>query len=107
MNITFLKGYPDRVGKRETFCGYGIGPTSYSQTTKDPLNFPVFQGYVDFIHSSISVSGTYALRWQPSIGGPRATWKATWIVLSTGNEVANAVNLSAETVMVAGLSGKS
>ena len=98
------QGYPDNIGRKLAFCGPWTGPTSYSQTTKDPVVLPQFNNNIDSIHGSISVSGTYLVRPQPSGTGPRQTWKLIWVVISTGNEVANAVNLSAETVILSGYS---
>lgn len=106
MQLTLLKGYPDYIGKRFAWCGYGTGPTSYLQSTGDPLAIPRFQNYVDSCFEGTSVSGTYFVRALPSAGGPRATWKLKWYVTSTGAEVANAVNLSAETVQLSGFGGQ-
>ncbi len=105
MNLRLLPGYPDKIGKRFAFAGSGVGPTSYSQTTKDTVTIPAFQNYIDVLHGAVSVSGTFLVRAVPSGAGPRATWKLTWVVISTGNEVANAVNLSAETVVLGGFGG--
>ena len=105
MNLTLLPGYPDRIGKRFAFAGSGVGPTSYSQTTKDPIALPGFQNYIDVLHGAATVSGTYTVRPIPSAAGPRATWKLTWVVIATGAEVANGVNLSAEKVQLGGLGG--
>lgn len=106
MNLVLYKGYPDKIGRRQAFCGTGTGPTSYSQTTKDPLSIPTFQNYIDVVHGGISVSGTYTVQALPSGPGPRATWKLRWVVFATGAEVANGVNLSAETVILGGYGGQ-
>lgn len=98
-------GYPDRMGKRFAFVGSGVGPTSYSQTTKDPIALPGYQNYIDSMTGASTVSGTYIVRPIPSAIGPRGTWKLTWIVTATGAEVANAVNLSAEKVVLSGFGG--
>jgi hypothetical protein len=105
MNLVMYKGYPDKVGRRQIFAGSGVGPTSYSQTTGDPITVPQFQNYIDAVHMSQSVSGTYYARVQPSGAGPRQTWKAKYYVVATNAEVANAVNLSAETFIVSGFGG--
>lgn len=105
MNLILYKGYPDRIGRRFAFAGSGVGPASYSQTTKDPVALPVFNTFIDVLHGATTVSGTYTVRALPSGAGPRASWKLAWIVVATGAEVANAVNLSAETVILGGLGG--
>ena len=106
MTLTMLNGYPDRVGKRLIWAGYGTGPSSYSQTTADVVALPGFQQYIDSIDSGgLSASGTYFIRAQPSGGGNRPTWKLRWYVTSTNAEVANAVDLSAETVNIGGKGG--
>jgi hypothetical protein len=105
MNLVLLKGYPDKIGRRQAFVGTGVGPASYSQTTRDVVNIPQFQNYIDVLHGAVTVSGTYTVQAIPSSVGPRATWKLRWIVFATGAEVANGVNLSAESVVLGGLGG--
>ena len=105
MNLSLYKGYPDKVGRRQIFSGSGVGPTSYSQTTGDPITVPQFQNYIDSLFVSQSVSGTYYARPQPSGAGPRQTWELKYYVVATNVEVANAVNLSAETFIVSGFGG--
>ncbi len=106
MTLTFLKGYPDLIGKREAFVAAAIGPTSYLTATKDAVAFPVFQGYIDAINPASTVSGTYLVLFVPSGTGARPTWKAVWYTASGMTEVSNAVNLSAEKVQVSGFCGK-
>jgi|SRR5579859_641300 len=110
--ISYQHGeYPDLVGRRSIFCGNYVGPKSYTNTsniatTGDPIQVGPFNYYIDILfESSVSVSGTYLVRFRPSSAGPRATWKAVWITISTGNEVGNATDLSAETVIVGGFGG--
>lgn len=109
--ITYQHGsYPDLVGRRSIFAGNYVGPASYTNTaniatTGDPVQVGPFNYYIDAIHATVSVSGTYLVRFRPSGPGPRATWKAVWVTISTGNEVTNATNLSAETVIVSGFGG--
>lgn len=105
MNLTLLKGYPDRVGKRNTFCASAVGPTSYNTTTKDVVASPVFQFYIDAIFPAMTVSGTYFVTFVPSAGGARPTWKAVWWTVSGMTEVTNTTNLSAETVQFGGFGG--
>ena len=78
--------------------GYGTGPSSYSQTTSDQLVFP--NGvYVDDVSPAMTVSKTYIVRAFPSaVNTTRATWYFKWYTASSGAEVANAVDLSAESV---------
>jgi hypothetical protein len=105
MVITLFKGYPDRIGKRYAFAGVGSGPSSYSQTTKDPVSVPVFNTYIDVLHGGVTVSGTYIVRAVPSVGGVRATWKLTWVTASSGTEVSGGVDLSAERIILGGFGG--
>lgn len=78
MNITFLKGYPDYIGKRFAWAGFGTGPASYNPAVGDPVLFPRYDNYVDAIPSCMSVSGNYELKFVPSAAGARATWNAYW-----------------------------
>jgi hypothetical protein len=102
--IALLHGYPDRVGKRFNFAGDYTGPSSYV-TGGDPIVLPGFQNYIDSIQGDFSTDGTYYLHFINSGAGPRATWKAKWIVSATNAEVAAATNLSAESARVSGLGG--
>src|ERR1017187_6222198 len=102
--------YPDLVGRRSIFCGNYTGPKPYTNTaniatTGDTVTVGPFNYYIDTIHATESVSGTYLVRFRPSGPGPRATWKAVWVTISTGSEVANGTDLSAETVIVSGFGG--
>lgn len=52
---------------------------------------------------TITFSGTFSILFQPgsaSLSGAPFKWFARWIVISTGVEVAGAVNLSAETAIL-------
>jgi hypothetical protein len=107
MQLTLLKGYPDYVGRRATFVGYGTGPASYSQATFDPLTIPLPNWYIDAVGSSVnSVSGTYYVRSQPAGIGARQAWVLVWYVTATNAQVANAVNLSAEKIQIGGNCGQ-
>ena len=111
MQITFLHGYPDYIGKRFAWCGYGNGPASYvntgaAATSGDPISFPRYDNYIDSVESdAVSVSGNYYYLAQPSLAGPRAVWKLRYFTVGTSTEVTNATNLSAELFMLSGLGG--
>ena len=109
MQLTLLKGYPDYVGKRQIFCGNGVGPKSYVQVTAtgggDPIVVPTFQGYIDAIFPALSISRTYIVYPVPVAVGPRATWRLKWCTQSSGTEVTAAVDLSGESVQLGGFCG--
>lgn len=77
MQLTFLQGYPDYVGKRFIFAGYGTGPASYL-ATGDPLPFPRYNNYIDIVFPSRSISGAYLIEAVPSGYGSRQTWSLLW-----------------------------
>ncbi len=107
MTLTYLPGYPDRIGKRFAFVGTGNGPAAYV-TGGDTVTLPSFQNYIDAILSSsiATVSGTYTVRAIPSVGGKRATWKLKWYTTAAPQtEVSANTNLSAEVLVVAGFGG--
>jgi hypothetical protein len=107
MQLTLLKGYPDLIGRRQAFCGFGTGPASYSQTTGDVVASPAYERYFDTIHNTPQdPTGTYYAQARPAAVGPRAAWSLHWIVVATGLEVANAVNLSTFSLQVDGLMGE-
>jgi hypothetical protein len=110
MQITFLKGYPDYVGKRFIWAGSGSGPASYvntgtNGTSGDPLIFPRFQNYIDTANGDFTVSGTYYVHAQQASVAGRPAWRLRWYVSATNAEVANGVNLSAEQLIVGGFGG--
>lgn len=80
------------------------GPTSYSQTTRDPVSNPGAGDYIEFPMQSVTLSKTYRVEFYPLAvtlreGAPSASqsgWVARWVVASTGAEVSNGTNLSAE-----------
>lgn len=107
MQLTLLKGYPDMVGRRRLFCGYGTGPTSYSQTTGDVVSAVGYETYFDEVFNTPQdPTGTYKAEARPSAVGGRATWSLHWIVVATGAEVANAVNLSTYSLQVSAFGGQ-
>ena len=82
------------------------GPTSYvaGAAGGEPIPATAFGCFNNllFIEGSISVSGTYYVNLQPVNVGGYTTWRLRWFVVATALEVANAVNLSAETVKLWG-----
>lgn len=114
MQLTLLHGYPDYIGKRFSFCGFGKGPKSYAVKTGsastvqgggDVVQAPRFQNYFDIIFPAMSLSGTYIVYPYPVTSGPRQTWALQWVVKATGAEATAALDLSAETVQLAGFGG--
>jgi hypothetical protein len=106
MQLTLLKGYPDFVGKRATFVGWGNGPASYSQTTGDVVTLQPVGFRIDALAGGVnSVSGNFYVRSQSSGVGARMTWALYWYT-SAGVQVANGVNLAAEQIQVGGNCGQ-
>lgn len=106
MQLKLLHGYPDFVGKRATFVGYGFGPASYNQTTGDIVTLPSPNYYIDAIPGGFqSISGNYSCRAQPSGVGARMTWALFWYTVA-GSPVAAGFNLSAEQVQFGGFCGQ-
>ena len=114
MNVSYVyTGGSAQSGEFRNAVLTGAGPSSYSQTTKDPLTNPGAGDYIAALPGSArTVSGTYRLEFVPAAAGqPRAGaasasqsgWTATWYVVSTGAQVANAVNLSTEVIQVPAL----
>jgi hypothetical protein len=78
MQLTLLKGYPDFVGKRAIWCGYGNGPSSLA-AAGDPIALPLYEWYIDGMAGDfISVSTTYGVVGVPSAVGARASWVLVW-----------------------------
>jgi len=107
MILTMLNGYPDYIGYRQAFAGYGSGPASYSQTTGDVVTLSNNRRFIDVIQGwQLSQSGTYYVRPWLQVTGERQTWTLLWYVTATNAQVANGVNLSAETVQLFGTCGQ-
>lgn len=88
MQLTFLQGYPDYVGKRFIFSGFGNGPASYS-AAGDPIVLPRYNNYIDNIFPALSTSGAYEVTATPSGVGARQNWSLFWSgVLGTVASVA-------------------
>jgi hypothetical protein len=113
MQPKLLHGYPDLVGKREIFCFNVKGPKPYVNTATFatsgdpvPVNALGYQDYIDVIFSAVSISGTYIVRGVPTTVGPRPSWNLHWYTESSGTEVSNGTDLSAESVQIGGFCGK-
>jgi hypothetical protein len=77
MQLTFLQGYPDYVGKRFIFAGYGNGPASYV-AGGDPIVLPRYDNYIDVIFSALTVGGAFEVKALPQSYGNRATQTLLW-----------------------------
>lgn len=105
MQVTLLHGYPDLVGRRRIYCGFGVGPTSYVQYVSSPvaggdvLTGLPFQTYIDSLQPAFSTDGTIFAMPIPNGTGPRQTWRYRYFNVSAstpgiGAEVNAATNLS-------------
>ena len=107
MQLTLLPGYPDMIGRRRDFVGYGSGPTSYNPTTGDPLSAVGYETYFDIVNDTPQdPTGTYYAKARPNVVGPRATWSLHWFVVSSGAEVGSTIDLSAISLQVGGKMGQ-
>lgn len=85
MRLTLLQGYPDLIGRRQAFTGYGNGPVSYV-SGGDPIILPGYETYIDEVFGPVfSASGNYLGYPIPSGVGPRNTWKLRWSAASTSS----------------------
>ena len=105
MQVTLLKGYPDMVGRRRIFAGYGNGPATTSSTVGDPIIIPGYETYIDIAWGGRSVSGTYYCIAQPSGVGARQTWSLFYYNASTG-AVITGTSLAAEQFQIGAFGGQ-
>jgi hypothetical protein len=85
MYLTLLHGYPDFIGLRFAWTGYGNGPASYA-TAGDPVALPTPLTYIDSIFGqALTVSGTYNVIPLISSVGARPTWKLIWKYATAGS----------------------
>ena len=109
MILNFINGYPDYVGYRQLFAGYGTGPTSYNATTGDVVTLQNPRRFIDVLFGGAqTLSGTYTVFARPSATGERQKWSLHWFVTATMAEVTtvSATNLSGETVQLGGCCGQ-
>lgn len=79
MLITLIPGYPDLIGRRFAWVGYGNGPASYV-LGGDPSQLSPSHTYIDTITSDVlSISGNYTVIPAQSSSGVRPTWKLKWV----------------------------
>lgn len=105
MANTKVPGYPTVIGDKAVTCVDHTGPASYT-THGESFGAPNQFGGVnqfglrnyDWIGGGVSQSGTYAVEGRLTGSGNQVTFKLVWSVVATGAEVANATNLSGETV---------
>jgi hypothetical protein len=109
MILTMVNGYPDYIGYRQAFAGYGTGPKSYDATTGDVVTLSNNRRFIDVLFGGVqSLSGTYTVFARPSGSGERQTWALHWFTTANMTEVTtvSATNLSAETVQIGGFCGQ-
>jgi hypothetical protein len=109
MQLTRINnGYPDYIGKRQAFVGYGFGPTSYLQAASggDTISVQRYDYYVDYFAPALTSDGTYIVYPFPAVStAGRQTWALKWVTASTGAEVSSGTNLSGESVILGGFVG--
>lgn len=81
------------------------GPTSYANGTGEVLPPSAFgcPNNLLFATGSVSVSGTYRAVCRPQAASGYTKWNVQFCVMSSGAEVSNATNLSAETFTIFGM----
>jgi hypothetical protein len=111
--LTLLRGYPDKIGRRIVIVGNWTGPTSYVGGVGNGdviLGLP-FQFYIDApLGAALSTDGTTMGIVFPSGIGPRQTWKIRYFTFQAtspdlAGEVANATNLSTKSFQLGFLGG--
>lgn len=101
-NDVIIPGYETTIGSKLLIMVDHYGPASYSQATGDV--YPVTninRGGFDRVSAGTTLSGTYsvvAIMTPAAVGSGVTQVSLKWTVVSTGAQVANAVNLSAEVV---------
>jgi hypothetical protein len=81
----------DVSGVRRRTIGRYTGPASYATGGESFTPGEVGQGRLEFVHFELATNGS---SWR-GIMYDHSTGKAFWVVLSSGNEVANTTDLSA------------
>lgn len=100
MAVTLHEGSPHSDGHRLAATADIDGPASYSTGGQEVTAASLGLAYIESAHAAASNAGSRVVVVAPGGKGPKATIKLIWIVLSTGVEVAAAVDLSADSVRI-------
>jgi hypothetical protein len=91
MQLNLLFGYPDFIGRRFAWAGYGSGPSSYV-TGGDQIVLPTYNSYIDAVFGSVyTVSGNYIVTPQPLGFGVRQKWNLKWNTVPASGSSLNSV----------------
>lgn len=98
-----LPGYQTVMGNKGVHCLDHNGPASYPAPGVPNNGERVTAAQfglrcIDSIDASVGQDGLHQVVGQPEGLGQNVTWRLRWIVISTGLEVANAVDLSLKSV---------
>ena len=100
-------GYPMAVGAKNLSIVPHAGPASYTQVTTGPLaGGDVVQAaefglkWIERINAGMTSDGLYTVQAFNQTNGPVTSIILRWVVVSTGNQVAGAVNLSGSSVLL-------
>lgn len=103
--MAVLTGYADIWGKHAASAIDHAGSTSYT-TGGTTLRASLYGlRSFDFVGGNMTISGTYYVMGKAISKGSKTTYKMVWFVTATNAEVANGVNLSAETVRLLAIGG--
>jgi len=110
MILTMVNGYPDYIGYRQAFAGYGTGPASYV-TGGDPVTLSNNRRFIDIAFPTITLDQSYFLVPYPAATGERQVWTVKWYYAKSSlgtvwTEVSSGTNLSAETAQMGGFCGQ-
>jgi hypothetical protein len=97
--------YPDFVGRRALFVGFGNGPSSYTAGAGDPVTLNLPNYYIDALCGGVmSTDGTTYAMAGPSGSGVRQTWNLYYYVASSGAQASG--NLSAKVFQIGAFVGQ-
>lgn len=99
MQLVYLHGYPDRIGRRFSWAAIGTPPAS-APAAGDPIALPSFNNYIDSCDIGTSISQAFTGAAAPSVAGSRASWLVRYKFATAGS--ANASIASAGSGQTAG-----
>lgn len=76
MQLTYLHGYPDRIGRRFAYVAVGVPPAS--APLADSVALPSFNNYIDSLTVGASISTAFQARATPNSAGARAAWSVKY-----------------------------
>lgn len=86
MQLVYLHGYPDKIGRRFAWVAVGTPPAS-APAAGDPVTLPSFNNYIDCCDIGTAISQAFTGAAAPSVAGARAAWLVRYKFATAGSSL--------------------